>query len=462
MYDIGPFVYQIGRRAGSRVLACKKPIHIGAHDFVLISGESGAGKSTMLKMFKGLIPEFSVQDISGVFTYNQKPLSGNHFKENLKEILFLFQDPFSQIIHPTVPEEFYFSMENLKFTKTQMDDQRIYLSKLFDLDKIWNQKTANISNGECQKLVLSSLLAIGPKVLLFDEPTAFLDPKARRDFYHWLKTVKGKMTIIMVDHHQEEVHELVDYCLFIDRDGEISKCSMQEVLTKRKLDFPHDQSSLRSNIKKNQNGLMLKIEELSFAYPARPKLFHKISLEVHAGEVMVIKGENGAGKSTLFKLISGVIKAPSKGICLMDQQQILKDKIRQKMTGLIFQNPESHFFYDTIEEELGDFLKLETNQKLIEKFFHQIDLKRSPFLLSEGEKRRLSILIALSLKKKILLYDEPTFGQDVKSKFLIAELIAYLKTEGCIQMIISHDDEFIDWVADSVYELQQCHLERIK
>ena len=95
-------------------------------------------------------------------------------------------------------------------------------------------------------------------------------------------------------------------------------------------------------------------------------------------------------------------------------------------------------------------------------FLKDINLSSSPFLLSEGEKRRLSILMTVFSNKSVFLYDEPTFGQDQDSIDLIKEIIFQLKAMGKIQIIISHDEIFIDSLSANVYELNNGSLMRLK
>lgn len=125
------------------------------------------------------------------------------------------------------------------------------------------------------------------------------------------------------------------------------------------------------------------------------------------------------------------------------------------------QNPESHFFFDTIEEELSSITSKEVYEEWISYFFKSIQLDKSPFLLSEGEKRRLSIFISLLQNRSTVLYDEPTFGLDLENKTLVANTILSLKKMQTIQLIISHDEDFIRDVADEVYELESGELRLI-
>lgn len=458
MYKLNPFTYTFSDRLKAKKIALKSPVVLNKNETVAIIGPSGGGKSTLLKILKGIIPEYSSGKLEGEILFNGHPLSGPYFQENLQKILYLFQNPFSQIIYPTTEEEFLFSMENFNFSREEMERQKDKFEKLFGLKALWGKKTSELSNGECQKLVLASMLAIDPEVLLLDEPTAFLDPHSRKEFYEYLKVIRRDRLVIIVDHHVDEIKSFVDKVLYVDEEGNISESSFD----KEKEAAPSSDMSLLS-LKKTTE-VTIRLDRLSFSYPSSytfsDPLLREISATFNSGEVLAIKGKNGAGKSTLFKLLSGVLAPTSGSVEIEIDKKIIKRNHLFSHVGFVFQNPEAHFFFDTIEEELKQSFRQFSGEKkkmkdqILERFFHDIDLKKSPFLLSEGEKRRLSILMTVFLNKELILYDEPTFGQDQSSIEKIEELILSLKKMGLIQVFISHDETFIHKVADRVFILE--------
>ncbi len=450
MFSIGPFEYKFKNQ--TKKIFCDSSITIANNDLVLITGPSGSGKSTLLQMLKGIIPEYTTGQFTGTILYNDQPLFGVFFKKNLSEIVFLFQNPFSQLIYPKVAEEFFFSMENFNFTKEKMLQKKNEFENSFRLKNLWNKKTIDLSHGECQRLVLSSLLAIEPQVLLLDEPTAFLDPEARADFYHWLNKIKGKQTIIIVDHHLNEILPLADKIINVSLDGLVtsSLISIQRE--------PGFVQAIKLPSLQKSTPTMLELRKINFHYSDQKTLLKNISITASNGNILVIRGKNGNGKSTIFKIIAGLIKPISGSMKIWQNEKELPFKKFSKEVGFIFQNSESHFFYDTIAEELAKIENRKEMDTLLDSFFYNIELSRSPFLLSEGEKRRLTILMTVFLKKNILLYDEPTFGQDQESITKIKELINYLRESGKIQIIISHDEEFIQSLNAKVFDLRDGEL----
>ena len=461
MYKLEPFSYSYGKSAKAKKIFLENILSFNKNEMIAIVGPSGGGKSTLLKVLKGIIPEYSSGEFTGTVTFHGKPLSGMNFQENLQKILYLFQNPFSQLIYPTPEEEFLFSMENFNFTREEMNTSREKFEELFNLKNIWGKQNAQLSNGECQKLVLASLLAINPEVLLLDEPTAFLDPKARAEFYHFLNTIKGDRLVIIVDHHVEEIKNLVSRVIEVTIDGAIVERADLNFL-----DVKASESFKLAEVEIPRfDELSLKVSDVSFSYAKNTDLLKKLNVEFKSGEIVAIKGKNGIGKSTLFKLFAGITSPDSGEVILEDKKKKFRNKKIFSNVGFIFQNPESHFFYDTIAEELKQSFKhipnLELREDLLKRFFHEINLEKSPFLLSEGEKRRLSILMTVFLGKSLLLFDEPTFGQDQRSVVEISQLMKELKKLGLIQLFISHDDKFIKETADRVFVLESGGLNEI-
>lgn len=458
MYKLSPFTYNFSQSGKLRKIFLESNLTFEANETIAIVGPSGSGKSTLLKILKGIIPEYSSGILEGEVLFKGNPLDGVHFQNNLTKILYLFQNPFSQLIYPSTEEEFLFSMENFNFTKEEMNTQRAIFENLFNLKNIWGKKTSQLSNGECQKLVLASLLAIGPEVLLLDEPTAFLDPEARKEFYTYLSQIRDRRLVIIIDHHIDEIRPLISKMIKVDSNGKISECDKDSINLVKPME-------MKIPLIVNNNIINIKINDLSFSYNKNIQLLKNVQISITGGEVIAIKGANGEGKSTLLKLIAGILSPDKGSIATTIGSREFKNKKNFNNVGFIFQNPENHFFFDTIEEELKQSFKkivsTELKNELLSNFFYNIDLKKSPFLLSEGEKRRLSILMTIFLGKSILLYDEPTFGQDQASIEQIIALIKEMKKQKIVQIFISHDEKIIKETADRVFELKDGILNEV-
>ncbi|MBF0205371.1 MAG: ABC transporter ATP-binding protein [Oligoflexia bacterium] len=428
---------------------------IKRNQLVLVRGASGSGKSTLLSLIKGIIPDSIFAVIEGRF----------QFVEPSANVFCVFQNPYSQLVCPTVKEDLVFTMENRGFSQRKMAERLTQFSNFFNLFHLLENKTSKISGGECQKIVLASSLAADPTVLLLDEPTAFLDKDARDEFYAYLAKLKGKYTIIIVDHHQEQILSLADQVIDLDVGIDIDLGKKREHTL-----VSENWGMIRGAIQENY---CICIDKLSFSYAKDAKTqsnfcLKDLNLNIESGKIVTILGQNGSGKSTLLKLISGVLRPTAGNIVIKQGCHPLAPKEYCRHICYLMQNPESHFLFDSIAEEIEfNYRKRGDRSGNISEIFGyyfnvdidvDVDLSRSPLLLSEGEKRRLTFLMAVLEEKGIMLYDEPTFGQDDASCKKIVTLMKKLREHNRLQIIITHDEKMAYSISDIVYRLCQGRL----
>lgn len=427
MLNISPFEF-FYPNAVEPTLVSTAPMILSDRGLHLLTGPSGSGKSTLLSLIKGLCPHYIPGRFTGEIRYNHEMVDKDFVHKKQNEIVYQFQNPFHQIIYQNPQLEFCFTAESQQITYENFVKHKNSIERAFGLSNMWNKKTSELSLGQAQRLLLGSLLVTNPKVLLLDEPTAFMDKPARELFYVMLAELKEKYLVLLVDHHISEVKHLVDSFIVVDQQGRVS---YQDRFTASAFDFSKlKQNYLSSNI---SDGYQINLNQVSFSYKKDHPVLKDISLSIKAPEIIAIKGENGSGKSTLLKLIVGTLKPTQ--------------------VGYVMQNPEDNFIYDTANEELA-----ETDKDLVNLFFQDKNLNVSPFSLSEGEKRRLSLLVHLNPNKKVILYDEPTFGLDEKNKFSVAESLLKFREKNILQVVVSHDDAFIGAIADRVFTLKDGKL----
>ncbi|MFO7896121.1 MAG: ABC transporter ATP-binding protein [Candidatus Cloacimonadales bacterium] len=411
-------------------------------DILLIGGESGAGKSTLLYALKGFIPDTIFGKMSGQVLFRGKELNKLSSADRAK-IGFLFQNPSSQMIQRTVRQELAFGMENLCVPVPKINNRIQEFAREFEISELLPREISTLSGGEKQKVALLSILLMDPQVLLFDEPTAFLDPGSAKHFVDLFHKIAQNKTIITVEHNLDYLKPHVNRSVFITRRGDITEQSLEQI---------NWQPSFQPLATQAPGKTILSLENLSFAYD-RP-LLKRVDLQVKKGEIVAIIGDNGAGKTTLLKLISGVNKKYS-GKIFYAEHEIRQLKYQQyyREVSLLMQNPENHFIFDRVITEVSqnrDILQL-ANLAGYE--------QRNPFTLSEGEKRRLSLAILWSLRSNLLLLDEPTFGQDSANKANLIRLISDMRQAGKTFLIVSHDLPFIQAVADRVFILKNGSLQ---
>lgn len=253
-----------------------------------------------------------------------------------------------------------------------------------------------LSGGQRQRLAIACALALGPAVLILDEPTANLDPVASAEFYTTLAGLRdGTRTMILVEHELDDALPLAGRVIVLD----------------------------------------------------------SIDLELRAGEFLAIAGVNGAGKSTLTRALAGLVPLSAGSVELEGAPLVLLDarQIGDRI-GYVFQNPEHQFITRTVADELAYGLRARRRDQTeidtaVQAMLERFDLARyaetDPFLLSHGEKRRLSAATALITEPRILILDEPTFGQDRARADEIIAMVDELNASGITIVVVTQDLQLV-------------------
>lgn len=182
-------------------------------------------------------------------------------------------------------------------------------------------------------------------------------------------------------------------------------------------------------------------------------MLDEVSFSANAGQILAILGGNGAGKSTLCRVVTGLYKQ-NVGQVLIDGQAY-KKKQRVRETFFVQQDSDYQLYAATVEDEfyIGKKRKSISRQQVLE-LLHDIGLgemlERHPLSLSGGQKQRLLLALAVASGKEILVLDEPTSGLDGQNMRLTAQLLRKLALQGKCILLITHDLELIDMVADSM------------
>jgi energy-coupling factor transport system ATP-binding protein len=173
------------------------------------------------------------------------------------------------------------------------------------------------------------------------------------------------------------------------------------------------------------------------------------SLAVRAGETLAVTGPNGAGKSTLALILGGLL-APSSGrvYAFEDPKPPHKWRARTlaRRIGSVFQNPEHQFVTSRVADEVS-------NGELLERLRLGHLAGANPYTLSGGEARRLSVATARAAAPRLLVLDEPTFGQDRRTWIELVGLLAELRDDGHGIVAVTHDEAFVETLADRVAAL---------
>lgn len=468
-------------------------------EFVVLCGESGCGKSTLLKLLKREIAPFGEK--SGEILYAGIPQEQMSDRQAASEIGFVLQNPESQIVTDKVWHELAFGLESLGYP-TQVIRRRVAeMANYFGMEDWFHKKTTVLSGGQKQMLNLASVMAMRPKILLLDEPTAQLDPIAATSFIGTVQKLNRELglTVLLVEHRLEEVLPIADRVLLMEKGRLVYTGSPRSIGTYFKTNPTHPMAAglpaamriynaLHSDaecpltvkegrefitqnfdnrirtLKKQEyahsDKTVLELNEVWFRYEKElPDVLRGITFSVYEGEHFCVLGGNGAGKTTMLGVIAGLRKA-YRGKVLINGKKIgqLSEKaLYRHNIALLPQNPQTVFLKKTVKEDFVEICKAmeykkeEAERRIQEaagKMGIQPLLQMHPYDLSGGEQQKAALAKMLLLQPKILLLDEPTKGIDASAKRNLAEILRALKAEGITIITVTHDVEFAAANAD--------------
>lgn len=432
---------------------------------VLLLGPSGCGKSTLLQVLAGLIPN----SIDIPMKVEQKEIP--------KKWGYVFQDPDSQFCMPYVDEELAFVLENLQIPRENMHERIKELINLVGLQlETIHTNIHQLSGGMKQRLAVASSLALDPDVLFLDEPTAMIDSEGTESIWDTIKNITKDQTVIIVEHKIEHVLDFVDRIVLFNDSGEIIVDGpTNEIFQKYKATIDEHgiwhptvwDDYIKKNVVREVTPSQEEVLRFQHFKGYRNKEV-KIYIEeatVDAGEWIVVTGKNGAGKSTLLHAISRLIR--TEGTCTFYGRPLLNMKNLYDEMAFVFQNPEFQFVTHSVYDELAYGLRLQRKSEAdikdkvtsMMKMFHLEEVKNQhPYQLSMGQKRRLSVAASIVNEQKLLLLDEPTFGQDAKNTFALLELLEQLRKRGTTIVMVTHDENIVEHFATRRWEIQEGRL----
>ena len=420
-------------------------------EFVLVAGRSGSGKSTLLRAASGLVPHHFGGAADGEASVCGLDLRTNRAAELAAVCGSVMQDPEAQVVMGSVRHEIAFPLENLGWTQSAIDHAVAEVAHELEIDHLLSRRTAELSGGELQRVVLAAALAPGPRLLALDEPTAQLDPRAADDFFDSVDRLNADRgtTVLLAEHRIERALERADRVLAIDAGKIAFDGRPKAFLDWAQLD-PRGEPLLPAGLRPYPLGEpraraaglppVLSLESVGFTHPgaARPAI-DGVSLALRAGERVALMGANGSGKSTLLRIARGLARPSSGAVNAAGE------------IGLLLQNPNDYL----IHERVGD----EAPLAALERFGLGDHAERDPRDLSGGERQRLALAIVMQQRPVALLLDEPTRGMDRERKLdLLAQLDA-VAAAGTAVVLATHDRALASAFADRTIRLTDGRLE---
>ncbi len=451
-------------------------------EFILITGSSGSGKSTLCKCINGIVPKFSGGKFKGRVIVDGMDTMHNPTPEIAKHAGVVFQDPENQIVMNTVENEIAFGLENLQFPEEIIEKRIQEILEYAGISDLRYRKTCELSGGEKQRIVVASVLAMHPKILVLDEPLSQIDFESANQILQIIRRLNEELgiTILIAEHRANRITEFADRIFDMDKKGYIMKDEITEHPEKnskfcaRRIPTGFlcqiSQSEIRAEseplgsdsgkkIEKNNNELAIEIENLSFSYSSGSEVLKNINLKIYSGESVAIIGHNGSGKTTLVKHFNGLLK-PKKGSIRIFGRETGNCKVEElaKIVGYVPQNPNELLFSDTVIDELNFTLRnlnVSGNPDEILNELSLTDYRLSyPRDLSGGQRQRVAIASVAVANQKVILLDEPTRGMDPESRKRLSELLKKIQNDNRTIILATHDMELVAESADRVVAIR--------
>jgi len=452
------------RHAGRRAWALRGvDLRIEAGERVMLLGASGSGKSTLLFGLAGLL--------EGGESEGELRIDGLDPRAARSSTGIVFQDPESSLVMAHAGDEVAFGLENRCVPSNEIWLRVDEALGMVGFPYGRERPTDALSGGEQQRLALAAALALRPGLLLLDEPTANLDPEGSALVREALKRVLsgGHETMVLVEHRVAEAADLVDRVIVLEAGGGvIADGPPGEVFDKRGDELavagvwvPDRPLTVPPERPRPAPDTVLRAEQVGYRFPGEESLaVGPMDLEVRSSEALAIVGPNGSGKSTLALLLGGLLRPSVGSVAGPDGQPVWRLLARRlaQTIGSVFQDPEHQFLTGSVRDELmlGSVPPVEASRRaaeLMERLHLTALAEANPFTLSGGEKRRLSVATALAGEPRVLILDEPTFGQDRRTAVELLDLLSRQRDEGSAICFVTHDLPFAAALADRTLEL---------
>ena len=469
------------RHAGRKNAALSDvDLDIAPGERVLVLGPSGSGKSTLMGGLAGLLGGAEEGEATGTLT-----VDGVAPAEARGRVGLLMQDPEAQVVLARVGDDVAFGMENLGVAREEIWPRVENSLEAVGLSVPLDHSTTELSGGQKQRLALASILAMGPGLLLLDEPTANLDPSGVAEVRAAVEKVVERTgaTVVVVEHRVDVWASLVDRVIVvadgvIAADGPLDEVLAQQgdALRERGIWLPGDDVAAEVGPApevapaSSDTTPIARVADLTIGYAASAPVRSGIDLTIERGVSTCIVGANGAGKSTFALTLAGLLPPlegaveveTSDGTC-GDPHEWSSKQLLGRMS-MVFQEPEYQFLAATVAEELAigpraAGMSEEEIAPLVDEHLEALGLtalaRANPMTLSGGEKRRLSVATALISAPELLILDEPTFGQDRGTWLGLVRLLRAALERGVTLVSITHDPAFVAAMGQRVVDLGQ-------
>lgn len=488
-------------------------LSVNKGDFIGIIGPSGAGKSTLAACLSGAVPHHYTGTFFGSVMVDGHDTCEVSLTDVSQIVGSVLQDIDTQMVASVVEDEMLFGLENFAVPHDQIEQRVSETLETVGISDLRDREIATLSGGQKQKVAIAAILAMRPRVLVLDEPTAALDPASSTLVFETLREANRILgiTIVVVE---QKVALLSEYCnrVLVLNHGEIAlqgephevfahtdelrtigvdcprvtrifnslepdglasgtpcldvdeaECLISGIVdpahaaieAQAPAGSPHA-PSLRPHAKDAEP--VLTFDHVEFAYPNGGAAVHDLNLTLYPGELVGIVGQNGAGKTTLTKLLTGLLKPASGSVRVtgLDTATVPTSRIAREVATL-FQNPDRQICKDTVLDEVAFGLELAGIDRAEALRRAQLVIDRfglpadeAPFSLSRGQRQMVALASVVVVEPKIVVLDEPTSGLDYRECMTVMETVRTMAERGCAVIMVCHDMEVVSDFAERI------------
>lgn len=439
--------------------------------FLLLAGPSAGGKSTLLRLFNGLIPQFHGGQISGHMRVGGLDPVSTPTRQMARIAGMVFQEPEAQSVADTVEDEIAFGMEQHGVPQPEMRLRVETLLATLGIEHLRRRILSTLSGGERQRVAIAAVLALQPRLLLLDEPASQLDPAGADAVIEAIRQLhlRGDLAVLVAEHRLDRLLPYVSGVLGV-QGGIVAGYSPREAaarlaavppvceigrrlklsplpltvaeavsaLAERPLHLaPHETS-------RTPGAELLRVERLSVAYGELVAL-RDATFSLCEGEIVALIGPNGSGKTTLFRAITGLMRVAQGAVLVNGERAPASVAERTAFAGLVPQDPAIALYHESVREELAETLRNRRSGTTVERSLDRWNLAslgpRHPRDLSVGQQQRVAIGAMLAHEPRVWLLDEPTRGADSVAKAWLADALRRHAASGGAAIIATHDIE---------------------
>jgi energy-coupling factor transport system ATP-binding protein len=455
-------------------------LEIAPGEFVVVMGATGAGKTTLAKCINRTIPCFQSGELRGEVRLLGEAIDGEGVSDVAGVVGLVSQDFEAQLFATNVRQEIAFGMEQLGVAPPEMEARLAEALDVVGLEGFEGRDPNTLSGGEKQRLSIGAVLALQPRIFVFDEPTTDLDPAGKAEIFSVLKNLRGRGFTILLIEHEIAAAEHADRLVLMSAGRIVADDSADNLLPQiarlraagvRPADFDRIGAALgwqgraRSledacarlptrlqaparTDEEPARQTILSVEDVTHEYDNGSAALRHVSLTIGAGELIALIGQNGSGKTTLAKHLNGLLH-PTRGVVRLRGEDIRALPLNRVAAdvGYVFQNPDHQIFAAAVWDEVAFGLRnfgvpAAEVESRVRRALDEVGLagleREDPFLLGKGQRQRLAVASLLVLEPTVLVLDEPTTGLDFAEQQRMMDLLRRLHGGGRTLVVITH------------------------